>query len=87
MWAEYTPLVVAIGRSMGGIYPSQSAAGIGYDHLPPASALWEGSAVQGQGGGAPKGSGAFTRCIGPGTSWVVQAKISLHLSFAQGSSA
>ena len=27
------------GRSMGGIYPGQSAARIGCDHLPPTSAL------------------------------------------------
>ena len=36
---------------MGEIYPGQSAAGTGCDHLPPTSALCVGSAVQGQGGG------------------------------------
>ena len=41
--------MAAVGRSMGGIYPGQSAARIGCDHLPPISALH----VQGQGSGAP----------------------------------
>ena len=57
VWAEYTLLLllslVAVGRSMGGIYPGQSAARTSYDHCPPTSALHGGSAVQGQVGGTP----------------------------------
>ena len=45
--------LAAVVRSMGGIYAGQSAARIGCDHLPPNSTLCGGSAVQGQGGGAP----------------------------------
>ena len=37
---------------MGGIYPGQSAARIGYDYLPQISALHGESAMQGQDGGA-----------------------------------
>ena len=48
--------LVAVGRSMGGIYPGQSAARTGCDHWPPTSTICGGSAVQGQGGGAPKWS-------------------------------
>ena len=42
-------VLVAFGRSMGGIYPGLSVARTGRDHLPPASALYGGSSVQGQG--------------------------------------
>ena len=38
---------------MGGTYRGQSAARTGCDHGPPPSTLQGGSAVQGQGGGAP----------------------------------
>ena len=55
VWAEYTLLfnwdLIAVGRLMGGIYPSQSAARTGCDHWPSTSVLCGGSAVQGQGGG------------------------------------
>ena len=44
---------------MGGIYPGQSAARTGCDHLPQISTLHAGSAVLGQGGGAPTWSVAF----------------------------
>ena len=56
LWAEHTYTcswaLFAIGRSMGGIYPGQSAARTGCDHWLRLSAIHGGSAVQGQGGGA-----------------------------------
>ena len=60
VWSEYTFLLelslVASGRSMGGIYPGQSAARTGGDYLPPSSTFPGGSTVQRQGGGAWKWS-------------------------------
>ena len=50
---SYSWALVVVGRTMGGIYPGQSAARTGCDHWPPNSALHGGSAVQGQGGAAP----------------------------------
>ena len=76
--------LVAIRRSIGGIYPGQSPARIVCDHWPPISTLQENQLCRGRVVVLQCGLELSTRYAGPGISRVVQGMVSPNLCFVRG---